>query len=82
MDAPRDLNVDPRTIASRLSAGQRLTVKALDAEYCILGCAEASAKRLERNVTARPALVISRRGEVHREFALNALGMAVQAMLP
>jgi hypothetical protein len=76
-----NLEADPRTIASRLSVGQRRTVQALDEDYCILGCAAASAKRLERNVPARPALVVSRRGEVHREFALNALGMAVQAVL-
>ncbi len=75
-------DTDPRTIASRLSVGQRRTIKALDRDFCILGCAEAAAKRLERNVPARPALVISRPGIASREFALNALGAAVQAVLP
>lgn len=77
------LDTDPRTIASRLSVGQRRTIKALDRDYCILGCASAAAKRLERNVPARPALVISRPGRTgHREFALNSLGASVQAVLP
>jgi hypothetical protein len=73
---------DPRTIASRLSVGQRLTIKALDGGYCILGCGQTAAKRLERNAPGRPALVISRPGRVRREFALNPLGVSVQAVLP
>lgn len=77
------IDTDPRTIASRLSAGQRRTVKALDGDYCVPGCGANAAKRLERNVPARPALVISRPGRGgHREFALNPLGMSVQAVLP
>lgn len=74
-------DTDPRTIASRLSVGQQRTIKALDLGYCILGCAEAAAKRLERNLPGRPALVVSRPGTVRREFALNPLGAAVQAVL-
>lgn len=77
------IDTDPRTIASRLSVGQRRTVKALDGNYCVPGCGATAAKRLERNVPARPALVISRPGRGgHREFALNSLGMSVQAVLP
>ncbi|GEM72044.1 hypothetical protein SAQ01S_18100 [Sphingomonas aquatilis NBRC 16722] len=73
---------DPRKIAASLSIGQRLTIRGLSDQYCTLGCASTAAKRLEHRKAKRPALTISRAGTDGREFALNALGLAVKAVLP
>lgn len=68
-------------IAARLSAGQISTITGLDAEPCILGCAEPVAMRLAIATKRRPALTVQTKGERYWEFALNELGLRVKDVL-
>lgn len=81
MDGHDPTHPDAAAIAARLSRGQRSTIASLDRDFCILGCAEPTAKRLTVGSSRRPALVASRRGVEFQEFALNDLGMAVKELL-
>jgi hypothetical protein len=68
-------------ITARLTPNQRSTILGLDHEPCILGCAEAAAKRLAVPNGARPALVVQTQGEKWPNFALNTRGLAIKAHL-
>ena len=54
-----NLDTDPRTIASRLSVGQRRTIKALDRDSCILGRAGHQPPRSHGSPRIRPQLARS-----------------------
>jgi len=81
MDRSDQLTSDAATIAPRLTPGQRSTIAGLDRDFCILGCAEPTARRLAKATPTHPALIVSRRGDEFQEFALNDLGMAVKELL-
>ncbi len=68
-------------IVRRLSVGQISTIMGMSAQPCMLGCAEACAKRLMRPSETRPGLVDRVWNERVALYALNADGMAVRAVL-
>lgn len=74
--------VDARTIAERLTVGQRQTVVGLSVEFCILGCSEPWAIRLLVDKPRRPALVEEGpRQDGYRTFRLRPLGVLVKQHL-
>ena len=74
--------IDHAKVARGLSRGQKSTIRHMDAEFCMLGCSEATADRLSKPSGHRPALTQSRKSEAGiLLFALNDDGLAVQKHL-
>ena len=72
---------NPFTVAGQLTHNQAQTVRSLTRTPCVLGCAEATARRLSERRSTRPALVVCTRGAEYPEFALTDAGVQVQEQL-
>lgn len=72
---------DAKRIAGELTPGQRSTIKGLDDEFCMLGCAEDCARRLAVHKSNRPALTRMRRTDDGPLFALTPAGFMVKEQL-
>lgn len=74
--------IDHAKVARGLSRGQKSTVRNMNAEFCMLGCSEATAIRLSKRCGLRPALTKIRKSESGISLlALNDDGLAVQKHL-
>lgn len=72
---------DARRVARELTPGQRSTIKGLDDEFCMLGCAEDCARRLAVHKSNRPSLTRMRRTDDGPLFALTPAGFMVKEQL-